>query len=117
MFLRIVRKIGLLIKPPKKGDIFHGDPVWFIIPRPIEMVLHGLKDKFGTNLYDPIPSKDCFRFTIEQCGNEIYILNSEVLCRNKFSDMLVWMKRTQPRRIGKDMFEEMFLNGLLWRMK
>lgn len=116
MLTRLMLKISLFLKPPKKGDVFYGDPVWFVLSRPVEHVLHGLKDKFGNTLYTPIPSDGCFRFVVENTGMPYYILGSEVFCQEKsFNNIGTWMKRTQPRRMGKDMFEEMFLMGLLWR--
>lgn len=115
MLTRISRTFSLYFNPPKVGDVFYGDPVWFIISRPIELVLHGLKDKFGTNLYDPIPSQGCFRFTVESTAMPYYRMTSEVLCKHKFTEKPIWMKRSQPRRIPKEMFRELFLMGLIWR--
>src|ERR1700679_2266610 len=99
MFNRTIRKLKLFLNPPKKGDIFYGDPVWFILGRPTELVLYGLKDKYGANMYDPIPSKGCVKFAIEHCGNMNYILGSEVLCTIPSANERIWMKRTQPRRM------------------
>ena len=114
MFIRLFRKISLLLNPPKKGDTFYGDPVWWIIPRPVERILHGLKDKYGNNLYDPIPSEDCFRLIIDNDYlDSYYVLDSEVFCRSKNSNVSVWMKRTQPRRMGKETLEQFILAGML----
>lgn len=126
MFTRLIRKISLLLNPPKKGDTFYGDSVWWIIPRPVELILHGLKDKYGNNLYDPIPSGDCFRLTITNTSmDSYYVLDSEVFCRSKnskpiyqcdirgISDIGVWMKRTQPRRMSKKSLEQFVLAGML----
>lgn len=116
MLTRLVRKISLFVNPPKQGHTFYGDPVWFVLSRPVEHVLHNLKDKFGNTIYTPIPSNGCFRFVVEFCGNENYILASEVFCKEKSLDSLgTWMKRTQPRRMSKLMFDEMFVMGMLWR--
>ena len=115
MIRRLVLKISLFLRPLKKGDILYGDPVWWIIPRPIEMVLHDLKDRFGTNLYDPIPSEGCYKLTIEKDLDSYYVLDSEVLCNTKFSGIGFWKKRSQPRRMARLQLEEYILNGLLWR--
>lgn len=117
MLKRFIRKLSLFVNPPKEGDIYFGDPIWFIISRPIELILHNLKDKFGTNLYDPIPSKGCFKLTVIYCGDKNYILESKVLCSNKFTDTKMWMQRTQQRRMTKEMFEELIFDGMLWREK
>jgi hypothetical protein len=122
MMTCLLRKINLFLDPPKKGDIYYGDPVWFIISRPTEFILHGLKDKYGNIMYDPVPSKGGVRFIIEHCGNLNFILGSEVLChllnRNKpvmdINDF-VWKKRTQPRRMAREMFREFVLTGMLWK--
>jgi hypothetical protein len=116
MFSRTIRKFKLFLRPPKKGDVFYGDPLWFVIHRPIEYILHGLKDKNGTTIHHPIPSKDCFCVVIEHCGNENYIVGTEVFCDTKTNNNIgIWFKRSQPKRIAKEMFEELVLNGLLWR--
>lgn len=115
MLIRLARKFKLFLNPPKKGDTYYGDSLWFIVHRPVEYVLHGLKDKNGNNMYEPIPSKGAVRFLLEQCGNENYILGSEVLCRIESSQEWIWMKRTQPRRMRKEMFEEFVIAGMLWR--
>lgn len=123
MVSRFICKFKLYFNPPKKGDVFCGDPAWFITPKPIEYVLHGLKNIHGETIYEPIPSQGCIRFTVEHCGNLNYILGSEVLCRlnrehnytKDISDIGIWKKRTQPRRMGKEMFEEFILNGMLWK--
>jgi len=118
MFNRFVRKIKLILNPPKSGDVFYGDPIFFIIHKPIEYVLHGLKNKHGENICDPIPSKGCFRLTISLCGHIYFLLDSEILC--KFNDdegqgSWFWMKRTQPKRLAKEALEELILSGMLWR--
>lgn len=116
MLARILRKFQLFLKPPKQGDVFYGDPLWFVLSQPVESVLHGLKDKYGTTVFNPVPSEGCFRFTVEQCGNSNYIFGSEVFCKEKTDNNIgTWKKRTQPRRMNKEMFEELFFTGMLWR--
>jgi hypothetical protein len=117
MFRRLYLKLCLWLNPPKTGDVFYGDPAWFFLYKPVEYVLHGLKDSYGNKMYNPVPSKGCVRFTIEHCGNLNYILGSEVLCRDKVGNSSVWMKRTQPRRMSLGMFKELVLVEMLWRQK
>ena len=121
MVTRLVRKLKLFLNPPKKGHVFYGDPSWFVIARPVEHVLHGLKDSSGISVFTPVPSKGCFRFTIEHCGNLNYIMGSEVFCSGKiastgfYNSIGIWKQRSQPRRMALEMFEELVLNGMLWR--
>jgi hypothetical protein len=116
MVNRTIRKLKLYFNPPKKGDVFYGDPVWFVIARPVEYVLYGLKDKNGNTVYYPIPSQGCFKLTVEHMGNLNYILDSEVLCHTAANiAKSIWFKRSQPKRMAKEYFEELFLSGLIWR--
>jgi hypothetical protein len=113
---RFIRKIILFFRPIKKGEIFYGDPERWVTHRPIEMVLHGLKDKYGTTIYHPVPSEGCFVFTVSDVNSQIYVLNSEVFCYGGEEDKSgIWKKRTQPRKMSKKDFEEIILNGILWR--
>src|SRR5580700_9597237 len=116
MIRRMILKFSLFFKPFKIGDEFFGDPTWWVIPRPIELVLHGLKDRQGLTIYDPIPSDGCFKLTIEKEMEGYYVLSSEVFCTHKtINNIGTWMKRSQPRKLGRLQLEEYFLNGLLWR--
>jgi hypothetical protein len=115
MIRRLILKLALFLKPLRAGDVLYGDPVWWVIPRPIEMVLHGLKDIHGANMYTPIPSEGCYKLTIDKDLESYYILDSEVLCNTKFSSIVFWKKRSQPRRMARLQLEEYFLNGMLWR--
>lgn len=114
MFIRLARKFKLFLDPPKKGDVFYGDPLWWVVYKPVEHVLHGLKNKNGDTIHRPIPSSGCFKVTIEHLGNVYYILGSEVLCESK-GGFGTWFKRSQPKRMAIEMFEELVLSGILWR--
>lgn len=115
MVIRFIRKIALFLKPVKVGDTFYGDPVWWVLPRPIEMVLHGLKDVNGDTLYRPTPSEGCYRLTIEKDYDSYYTLRSEVLCRAGSTWASIWKERSQPRRMPRLILEQYILAGLLWR--
>jgi hypothetical protein len=124
MSLKILTKIKLLLKPPKVGDIFYGDPVSFVIGRPVEQVLHGLKDPSGTTLAEPVPSEDCYALTIvSDSQHAYYVLNAMVFCRRKnlpdsasqgFGE---WKPRSQVRRIPRDVFKKMVVDGILKKGK
>lgn len=116
MVTRFFRKLAFYFKPPKKGDVFLGDPLWFVVGRPIEYILHGLKDREGNTVWEPVPSMGCFKLKFDiNVGNLYYVLGSEVLCRKDVDNAYVWMKRSQPRRMAKEMFRELYLNGMVWR--
>lgn len=115
MIKRFIKKIKLRLNPPKRGDIFFGDPVFFIISRPTEYVLHGLKNKYGLTEQNPIPSFQCYKLTIESdFTSNYYECSSEVLCSSALgSSELKWKKRCQSKKISKLLFNEFVLNGLL----
>lgn len=118
MFSRLIRKFNLFLDPPKKGDVFYGDSLFFVVHKPMEYVLHGLKNINGETVFHPVPSKGAYRVTIELCGHLYYVLDSEVFCKDGTEKTLydgIWCKRSQPKRIAKEMFEELILNGMLWR--
>jgi hypothetical protein len=117
MITRFIRKISLFFNPIKAGDVFYGDPVWWVLPRPIEMVLHGLKDKEGNTLYRPVPSEGCYKVTVEGDYDSYFKLRSEVLCNTDASYTSIWKQRSQPRRMPRLILEQYILSALLWREK
>lgn len=118
--MHLFRKLKLYFKPPKAGDVYYGNPINFV-NKPLEKILHGLKDKSGDDLYVPIPNKECYRLIIESAEILFYRCISEVFCKSVvldkygYNDLGRWMKRTQSRRIGKDSFENMIIGGVLKR--
>ena len=115
MIDRLIRRFKLWRNPPYKGDVYYGDPFDFIIGSPIEQRLHKMFDQSGnTRLWYPIPSDSTVRLTIEADSMPYYRCTCEVLVtsvsdKNKHE----WLKRVQPRRILKDRFHEMILDGRL----
>jgi hypothetical protein len=110
----LLRQVKLYLNPPKKGDVYLGDPLRFVIAKPMEYILHGLKDKTGKTLWEPLPSEDCYKITIENDSMpDYYICQSEVLCLSEAMSVMQWHKRTQPKRIGKELFNSMIINGTL----
>jgi hypothetical protein len=107
----LFNKLWLYFYPPKKGDSFIGDPLRFVIARPVEYVLHGLKDKNGNTTWEPIPSFGCYILTIENDQMPYYVCKSEVLCGN--DSIKLWNERSQPKRFGKKMFKDMIATGVL----
>jgi hypothetical protein len=115
MLFRLYTKVKLWIRPPKSRDAYCANPKNFVIGKPIEQVLHGLKNKHGETIYFPMPSDDCYRLTIESDVMPYYICMSEVFIHGKNWDnnFGLWMKRSQPKRIGKDYFKQLIVDGIL----
>ena len=113
------KRIALKIKPPKVGDVYYGDSLRFIIAKPVEEILHGLRDRNGNLIWQPIPSLDCYRLTItSQIGNH-YTCDSEVLCRrvSDYPGMGEWMMRTQPKVISNHYFLTLITNDYIKKAK
>lgn len=116
MIARFIRKIKYRLSPPKKGDIYYGDPLFFVIGRPVEYILYGLVDKNGDHLFKIVPSPECYKLTvINDSMLDYYIFKSEIFCTS--SDSFLWKERVQPRRIKKDQFKEMLLQDQLRKEK
>jgi hypothetical protein len=115
MIRRLIAKYKLWRDSPYKGDIFYGDPFDFVIGSAVEQRLHGMYERTGnTRLWEYIPSDGTYRLTIEMDSMPYYRCTSEVLCTNVNDPAeKKWLKRVQPRRIPKDKFHEMILDGRL----
>lgn len=115
MLKKLINKINLWLNPPRPGSFYYGDPLYFVVGKPIEHVLHGLKDKNGEPIFYPIPSAGCYRLMIESIFDDYYCCKSEVLCYslNMDSGIGKWMKRTQTKRINKVIFNEFIVQGIL----
>jgi hypothetical protein len=120
MIARLARKVGLLFSPPKEGDVYMGSAFYFLTGRPMEQVLHGLRDMSGEAEFAYWESNENYRLTIDSAAMPYYILTSEVLVR-KISEgssaKLVWRKRCQPRRVPKDTFHEWIKTHMLVKSK
>jgi hypothetical protein len=114
MVQRFFRKLHLYFKPPKKGDVFYGDPTHFVCQRPVEQILFGLKDKYGNSTWQPIPSFYCYKITIESDSMpSYYICKAQVMCKSQKFQLIEWQERCQPKRIDKYLFKTFVLDGLL----
>lgn len=124
MLKRLFKRIELLIRPPREGDVYYADPTMFVLAKRVEYILHNLVDKYGATLYEPVPSDYCYRLTVSSCSMlpKCYVLDSEVFCRG--TDYMVvlsnnigeWKKRSQPKKIGKELFEHLIIMGILRRI-
>lgn len=110
MIRRLIARIKLRFEPPKVGDVYYGDPFDFLVGRPIERVLHGLNNKCGDHVWEPLFSEGCYRLKITSDSMPYYICQVEVLAHKNFEEK-AWKKRSQPRRFDKKSFCEMIVNG------
>lgn len=113
MIRKLIRKIKLYFNPPMPGDVYYGDPFDFIVGSTIEHILHKMKNKEGDSLYDVIPSDFTYRLTIESDSTPYYKCKAEVLAQNCSDNKKEWLTRVQPRRIWKNVFERMIVDGRL----
>jgi hypothetical protein len=118
MLKSLYNRIKLHFNPPKAGDTFYAHPAYFVICKPMEQILHGLKDKFGNSLYEPIPSNRCYRITIESdTMPDYYRCTAEVFCVQANAQFITnggkWMPRCQPKRIGKSFLKSLLIDGKL----
>jgi hypothetical protein len=118
MLKRLITKIKLSIKPPKKGEVYAGDPIFFLVGRNVEDVLFGLRNKYGERMWSPIPSFGCFKLVITNDSlKDYYICEAHALCEDVLFREREWKVRSQPRRINKYLFNHMILQGLLKKEK
>jgi hypothetical protein len=118
MLKSFLNRIKLYFDPPKTGSVYYGNPELLITNRCLELTWHGLMDKHGDPLWEPVPSDRCCRLIIESDAMPTYYrCTSEIFCKPKGSGASVtngkWMTRCQPRRIAKEMFKDNIINGLL----
>jgi hypothetical protein len=106
-------KIKLFFNPPQKGDIFYGNPKYFIVGKPIEQVLHSMKDISGDSIWYSIPSDGCYKVKVCEKNFYHYIVECEVLSLNKITGKKNWLKRTQNKRISKESLTYLIGQGFL----
>lgn len=112
MIRGLLTKIKLLFDPPKKGDVYVGDSFDFMAGSVVEQILHGLRDRNGDLLYTRLDGPESYKLTVVLDSMPYYCIDCEVLVRNDSGHpKYVWMKRTQARRIWKDRFEQMIVDG------
>lgn len=114
---KLALKIKLYFYPPKVGDVYYGDPLDFILGSEMEKFMHGMKDQFGHSLWNTVPSKLCYKLTIEtdylsyyRCTSEVLTSNAYDVCEKK------WLRRSQPRRIFKKALHKMIIDGKIEKL-
>jgi hypothetical protein len=99
------------VSPPKVGDVYYGHPIDLLTHGTFEGVLHGLRARGGDALWDIIPSSDAYRLTVMSTSMPYYICQGEVLAQNKDTLKKEWMPRSHARRIRKEIFRSMLVEG------
>lgn len=113
--MKWLTKVKLFLRSPKNGDIYYGDAKDFALGRSLEKALHGVKDKSGDDIWAIIPGQDTYRLIMESTAMPTYYrLEAEVLAFSMY-DPMTWLKRRVPRRIDKNRFHEMILEGKVVR--
>ena len=109
MIKKLFKTLKYRFSPPKKGNTYYGDPLLFVIGRPVEYVLYGLTDKTGKKLFEIVPSWDCYRITIKSIQPNYYVFDAEIFCTT--SNGFKWISRSQPVRFNKENFKRMAIDG------
>lgn len=115
MIRRLIRRIKVSFDPPKVGDTYYGDPFDFICGSPLEHALHRTRKIGGEPIWNVIVSDGCYRLTVESTSMPYYRCTSEVLCEHAQSGSKEWQVRVQPRRISKENFKQMIIDGRIKR--
>jgi len=114
MLKRLLRSLSFIINSPKTGDQFFGESQDHITGS-LESALHGLNAlNGGVSFY--FHGKDTYRLTVVSTAMPYYILQAAVLVKPiEPTKYFEWSERIQRRRISKDKFKEMFLQGKIRR--
>lgn len=118
MIKELARKIELYFYPPYPGDVYYGDPFEFVIGKPMEQVLHKMRSVGGHEAFwEAVPSEHCVRLTIESDSMPYYRCTSEILATNVANQSeKKWLRRVQPRRILKEVFHQMIIDGRIEKL-
>lgn len=117
MINKLLRKVGLLLNPLKKGDILLGDCSDFGLNTQLEQVRHDLRDISGDITHTHWVGSDTYRLTILITAMpSYYVLKAEVLTRTIEDDQFVWKKRYIDRRINKQKIHDMLLAGKIGKL-
>lgn len=111
----LFRKIRLMIKPIKKGDVLMCDHSAICTGRYVPLILHGLVSIEGDITHKPWPGPDTYRMTVTNVSMPYYVLDAEILTIESATAQFVWKQRITPRRISKHEIHSMILDGILTR--
>ncbi len=110
MIRKLIQRFLLWRNPPKTDDVYWTDSFTYLAGRPMEHVLHGLRDKNGNARAEPVHGPCTYRMTIRSDSMSYYVVQCEVLAANRSTHEKLWAFRVQPRRIDKKIFVQMILD-------
>lgn len=114
MIFGLVKKIRLLLmRRPRKGDVYEGDAFDFLAGNYIEPILHGMRDKYGNISAVRADGPGSYKFLVSSTAMPYYILHCSILVIDCKTSKFEWKTRCQPRRVKKETFHEMILDGRL----
>jgi hypothetical protein len=107
----MLRAIRLYFCRPKPGDVYLGDAFDFMAGKIIEQVMHGMRDREGNELYTRVDGPGTYKFLLASDSMPYYRLDCQVLVKDNHTSKFEWKSRIQPRRIKKDVFKELIVEG------
>lgn len=116
MIFQLVRKVKLLLNPIKAGQVFYGDTADFYFGV-MEQALHGLRDLEGKEKQHYWHGPDTYRLTVVSTQMPYYRCDSDVLTRTVENGNFLWKARSLPRRMHKQRFHELIVEGKIKRIK
>ncbi len=115
MLKRFLRRLSFAFNPPQPGDNFLGRSQDFVSGR-VEGILHGLTHTSGDTKLFHFNGLDTYKLTIVSTIMPYYICESAVLTKPiEPTDYFLWSTRIQKRRMSKQKFKQMFIEGNLRR--
>lgn len=103
---KTIRKLLFRRRLPVVGETYSGDAFYFVFAKPVEKILFGMVDIHGDSVWEECSGPDSYRLKILNSAMPYYICDAEVLCHQNFKTYK-WLKRSQPRRIGKKVLKDM----------
>lgn len=112
MIRKLIRRIKLFVQPVELQQVYLGDVGDFDF-KAMEQALHGLRDLSGNLKHHHWVGPETYRITIEEVLGTYYRCKSEVLTRDVNDGKFVWKSRTNVRRIDRNHFRYMIVEGKL----
>lgn len=112
---KFLRTASITINPPKKGDQFLGQSQDFVMGS-VERSLHRLNDLSGAAKLFHFSGLDTYKLTVTNTQMPYYICEAAVLTKPiQPTDYFEWSPRVQVRRMSKEKFKSMFVEGKIRR--